>query len=386
MENILKDIYKAGLKFLVPLTAEETYKTIVHEGIKLVGAEYGSILLEREGHLERVYASLPFAYQTKIRKRGNTYRAFRTRKTIMASISKIEKAHPELKAFGIRWSVFIPLSYIGKAIGVLTVNSRRDEEFNRKSLEVLEHFGSMASLAIRKTQLHDETKKALETRDLFISVAAHELRTPVTTIHGYAQLLYQKTENKQNSEARWIGELHAESARLALLVNDLLEISRIKTGKLQYHYKECSLLELAERAVKNFQFNHPKREIIYVNDLGKLPDLIIGDFDKLLQVFSNLLDNAAKFSDLNDKITIILKAKLNNLIIQVIDHGKGISKRDLPKVFEGYYRGQNNGVEGMGLGLFLCKNIIEKHHGSIHLHSKVNKGTVVEVQLPRAKI
>jgi signal transduction histidine kinase len=386
-ENVaLEKIYKASLKFLVPLTPEETYSIIVEEAVKLVGAEYGSVILDQEGELVRVYSSSPLAYKTKNRKKGFTYRAFSERKVIMAQIEETSKAHPELKEVGIRWTMFIPLSYQSKSIGVLTVNSAKNEQLNKKELKILELFGSMASLAIRKTQLYSETMKALETRDLFISMAAHELRTPITTIYGYAQLLHNKTMDDRSVESRWIDELHTESYRLTLLVNDLLAINRIKAGQLQYVLKECSLKRIIERGVRNFKFNHPYRVVLINDELGKKSDLVVGDFDRLLQVLINLLDNAAKFSPSDSDITINLKFKSPYLILSVTDKGKGISKKELPRVFEGFYKGRDPSKEGMGLGLFLAKNIIDQHHGSISIHSRINKGTTVNIHLPWVKI
>src|SRR5581483_1842906 len=128
-ESILEKIYRSGLKLLAPLNSDETYSTIVQEAIKLVGAEYGSILLEQDGELKRIYSSYTPLSQTPPRKRANTYTAFTKHKTIIAGISNMARAHPELKRLGIKSTVFFPLSYHGKAIGVLVVNSKNEQKF-----------------------------------------------------------------------------------------------------------------------------------------------------------------------------------------------------------------------------------------------------------------
>ena len=199
-------------------------------------------------------------------------------------------------------------------------------------------------------------------------------------------MLYDRNKLKNNVESRWVESLHAESHRLTLLVRDLLEINHIRMGQLHYELKECSLREVIIRAVENFRVNYHKREVSFDDKLGENGSTVVGDFDKLLQVVSNLLDNAAKFSQGDTAIIVRLKFKSPNYILQVKDRGNGIPKKDLPKVFDGYYKGKDSMNEGMGLGLFLSKNIVEAHRGSIHLHSRVNKGTLVEIQLPRAKI
>jgi signal transduction histidine kinase len=382
-DSIIEKIYVSTLRFLDQFTVEQTFAMIVDEAIKLVDAEYGSILLDQDGQLVRVYASSPIAFQTKIRKGANTYQAFRTGKSILATIQDMEVAHPELKEFGVRSTLFIPLSNRSKSIGVLTINSKKNQDFAKHELYVMQLFGSMASLAIRKNQLFEETKKALESRDLFISMAAHELRTPLTAIHGYGQLLAKRLNMKNTTEGRWAKQLTNESTRLMILVNDLLEINRIRLGKLNYNWKQCDLNEILERVVANFPFRFTENSLKYKNLVRDDEFRVIGDYDKLLQVIDNILDNAVKFSAPGAEVNIKLSSSAKFLKIMISDNGKGIKKEDLEKVYERYFRGSNHLVEGMGIGLYLCKNIISQHHGLIQIQSKENKGTDVIISLPK---
>lgn len=385
MDNALEKIYKAGLKFLVPLTAEETYATIVHEAIKLVRGDEGVIFLEEDGSLREAYSSIP-NHSTEIRKRGFTYKAYIKRETFILNTKQLVDAHPNIIKTGIKSVIFIPLSYKNKSIGVLVIRSDKEEGFASNEPDILKLFGSMASLAIRKTQLYDEAQKALEVRDLFLSMAAHEFRTPLTTISGYVQLLANKLPGNLNPQSRWVEELSWETNRLTSLVNELLEISRIKGGQFQYIWRECHLLQVLERAIHAFNFNYPNRKLTFKNKLKNNHDVVVGDFDKLLQVVTNLLDNAAKFSSPSEEILISLSMRSPNLIMTVKDLGQGIDSKDLSNIFDGFYRGSNVSGEGMGLGLFLAKSIMAQHRGYISVRSKLNKGTVVEVGLPRVKI
>lgn len=385
-EAIIAKVYRAGLKFLEPLTAEETYKTIVDEAVKLVGADYSAILLEENGELKKTYASSEFGYQIKNRKRGNTYKAFKTGKPLIAHISDLEKAHPLMRERGLKSSIFIPLSYHKKTLGVLTVHSFKDEKFTGKELRTLALFGSQAILAIRKTQLYEETKKALEVRDIFISMASHELRTPLTSLNGYVQLLEAKKNNFGAQEANWIEQLSRETKRLTNLIKELLELNKIKSGQLEYYWKECHLKEIIDRVTNNFKFSHPTRNLVFIDNLKDGQDMIIGDFDKLIQVFTNLIDNAIKFSDSGSSVLLRLKKNNNTLVVSFEDKGKGVTKKDLPRVFEEFYKGPDHLKEGVGLGLFICKTIIVSHNGMIKINTKLNQGTKVEVSLPRVKI
>lgn len=384
MDNSLEKVYKSVIKFLQPLVPEETYQLVTEEAMRLVGADYGSILFWQDGQFKRLYASSPHLFTITTRKKGFMYEVLKKRKMKILTIEQIGKIHPEMKKLKIRVTVGIPLSYRSKSVGVLSMMSRKEGYFTPDKLSILRFFAPIASLAITKTQLHDETKKALESRDLFISMAAHELRTPITTINGYSQLLYSKLAGADKLESRWVSELSWEIKRLTLLVKDLLEIDRIKRGLLHYSFQECSLREIIRRAMADFRFSQPGHKLVLQDSLNGSSGKIIGDFDRLLQLTINLLDNAAKFSPTDSEIMIKLTAKKPYIYLTVQDHGSGISKKDLPMLSQKFYRGSGSG-EGMGLGLFLAKNILEEHHGEMKIRSQEKKGTRIEVRLPESK-
>jgi signal transduction histidine kinase len=382
--NILEKIDKAALLFLEPLNPEETYSTIVHEAIKLVRANYGSIYLaDNKGLLEKIYSSIPYISKIKQREKGYTYQAYKSRQSFVVAGKQVYAAHPELKKLGTKSIIYIPLFNRRKSIGVLSLGSFHEPHFNEEEISALKLFGSLASLAIRNSQLYAETERALSIRDQFIALAAHELRTPLTSINGYIQLLKSRSSKLGQTESRWIEELSWESYRLTELIRELLEINRVKSGQLQFLWKECHLKGIIHRAMTSFRFSHPGHVINFINQLEETPDTVIGDYDKLLQVISNLLDNAAKFSPTDKPISLILRSDTTKLIVEVRDQGKGIAKKDHHKVFEGFYKGLDNYKQGMGLGLLLAKFITDSHKGEIDLRSAINKGTTFEIKLPK---
>lgn len=392
MENVLEKINGAALRFLKPLNSEETYKVIVEEAVKLVGAEYGTILLEQNSELKRVYASWDKLYDVTPHKRANTYKTFVERKTRIMDVSELKMsswrpsiAYQQLAKLGIKSMIFIPLSYKNESVGVLIINARYKFAVSPKYIKALTVLGSLASLAIRKTQLYTETKKALKTRDLFISMASHELRTPLTAINGYVQLLNTKLAGKNTVISKWVQQLMWETNRMTSLVKELLEINRIRSGELSYNLKEHHLTEIVNHAIDQFKIAYPNQHIKFTNQLAGASDIVIGDFEKLMQVMTNILDNAAKYSSAEKPITVLLKLQSTCLIIRVKDQGKGIDKKDLPRIFEDFYKGKGPHPDGMGLGLYLAKNIIEKHKGYINVRSRLNKGTTVTIKLPSRK-
>ncbi|MCR4324465.1 MAG: GAF domain-containing sensor histidine kinase [Candidatus Curtissbacteria bacterium] len=375
-------LYESGIKFLVPLSVVDTYKTIMKEAIKLVNASYGSIFIKKNGVLIRVYASTSSLYKTKIRPKGFTYRAASLAKPTILDISKVEKFHPRVKDMGVKSTIFIPLAYKKESIGVLSVDSFKYRTFSKHELDLLKHFGSLASLAIRKAQLYQEARDAIGFRDLFISLANHELRTPMTTIYAYSQLLEKKLAKKSPKEAKYAKLMKDESKRLELLLNDFLRLDQIRKGEMEYRFKKIDIRDVLSRATDLFESGHKDHRLIYRNEMVNGQSTITADFDKILQLVVNLLNNAAKFSGRGTEVELLAKRSGEFVCIMVKDHGVGIHKRDLGHIFEEFYKGNRKRLPGMGLGLFLARSIVDKHGGKISVKSKLNKGTIMEVLLP----
>src|SRR5258708_13028226 len=179
---------------------------------------------------------------------------------------------------------------------VLTLDSKKKEYFDKKKKNTLILFGSLASLAIKKAQLYNEVKQAADVRDLFISLAAHELRTPLTSVNGYIQLLKTRIKNRKKIPSKWVMELEMESNRLKQLVEEFLEINSIRTGKIQFDFKEASLSKIIKRSISVFGFNKPERKIFFKNKLNSPKDTVIENQTKLTQVIVNVFENADKYA------------------------------------------------------------------------------------------
>ncbi|MBI2337734.1 GAF domain-containing sensor histidine kinase [Candidatus Daviesbacteria bacterium] len=384
--EVLEQINKASLRFLQPLTPEATYRAIIDEAIKLVQADEGYLALAKNNELSIKYAYVPFLGPPKMRRRGFTYTAFSQKKAYVTYAEDFKEVHPELVKAGIQSTIFIPIVNKGKSMGVMNIMSHhRLRKFTQKELSILKLFGSMASLAIHKTQLYSETKTNLEARNLFLSMAAHEFRTPITTISGYAQLLRNKI-GEDRLEKRWVEDIYRETLRLTRLIEELLEVNRIHLGHFHYNWQENNLVEVLDKAIEDFIITYPNNQLNYKNTVAKEDANVICDRDKITQVLNNILDNATKFSPKIKKVNIFLKKRGEELVIQIRDYGLGINQQDMNKVFEGFYRGTNNTKEGMGLGLYLSHQIIKEHKGRISIKSKIDKGTTVEICLPKINI
>lgn len=234
---------------------------------------------------------------------------------------------------------------------------------------------------------HDITQqKAIERhKDAFIGIASHELKTPLTTLLVYTQLLERRLQNKIDEKERYfIKNIKQQTDRLNGLINDLLSVSRIESGRLEIHCKEFDLNQLVTKVIVDFQYTTDSHKLIKE---GVIDRKVKGDERKIEEVLINLLTNAFKYSPQAEKIILHLSQDKKNAVVGVQDFGFGISNKDLIHIFERFYRtkDKNEGkIAGFGLGLYICSQIIKRHKGKMWVESKKGKGSTFFFSLPLA--
>lgn len=379
--RLLEKIYKSALKISSQQTGEDVYATIVKEALKLIGGKHGSLILQQDHDYKRVFATSARFFRFKTRKDGYVNQAIRSNSIAVVTPEKFQKIHAETKHTRFTSSIIIPLSFRKKAVGALTIITNK-KIVSKADKDILRLFGPLATLAIKNAQFFEEMTNAIETRDLFISLASHELKTPLTTINVYSQLIKKKTELRQPIEKKWVEPLLNEITRLARLINELLQVNHVKKGSLLYDWKECSVQEIVSRAITDFKISNSNYKVIYKNEIQNSNDKIWADYDKIIQVIMNILNNASKFSSPHSKIIISTKSLGNTLSISITDHGKGISPDEITHIFDRFYRAESAHKQGMGLGLYLSKQIIDVHKGAIRVNSQLGQGTTFTITLP----
>lgn len=383
--DLLKKIYLSTLEFLRPLSLEERYKIAVEEAIKVVGAEYGTIFLGDEtGDLVRVYSNVPLRRQATPRRNGFTHKALVNSKLYVVTPEVLKKVHKkELYDKGVHSLILIPLSFNKETVGVLSLQARNAKKMTPVDTNALNLFGSLISLGIRNSQLYEIMRDAVDARDLFISLASHELKTPLTTISAYSEQIARRLNSHELPSDKSVTVLNAEIKRLKHMLNELLAIDQIKSGQLRYSWKDVKIISIVKRAIINFKFSYPGYKVFVENSLNPASYVMQGDAEKLQQVLTNLLNNSAKFSSNVTPIIIALWMEDGCVTISITDYGKGIRKKEQNKVFTEFFKAEGNRKEGMGLGLYLVKNIIEEHKGSVLLKSKLHKGTTITLKFPQ---
>jgi PAS domain S-box-containing protein len=225
----------------------------------------------------------------------------------------------------------------------------------------------------------DFQKNNEQKKDEFLSIASHELKTPLTSIKAFNQMMKRtKDVDKLNSFVQKSAE---HIFRLEKLINDLLDVTKINAGKMTYTMQQFSFKQMLQESIENVQHVAPSHQIIFnmADDIN-----YFGDRFRLEQVVNNFLTNAVKYSPQAKTVIVNSKIEINNLIVSVQDFGIGIAKNNLNRLFERYYREDNSAMrfEGLGLGLFISSEILKRHQGSFWIESEQGQGSTFYFSLP----
>ena len=218
--------------------------------------------------------------------------------------------------------------------------------------------------------------------DLF-SVASHELRTPLTVLKLQTQLLHKRLARQGLYECvALLGQMEAQIQRLERLNGDLFNVSSRQTGRLAYVEESVDLNKLLHESAEVMHQMHPTHTIV-VRRVATTS--LVGDTDRLGQVFSNLLSNAIKYSPFADTVEVEIRSSAEAITISVRDHGIGIPQEQHERIFERFYRAidaSRQGFPGLGIGLYLVAEIIKQHGGTIRVESAMGQGSTFHVVLP----
>jgi PAS domain S-box-containing protein len=220
----------------------------------------------------------------------------------------------------------------------------------------------------------------------FISVAAHQLRTPLATLKWLFKMLLDGDGGVLSSKQQdLIAKGYSRNDEVIEIVNNLLDVSEIDDGRTPYKFMVAPLHEVLKQAISSAQVNAQRKSIAVTFEVpSDLPELKF-DRQKIKMAFQNLLDNAVKYSNDNGQVMLRVRSENDEVVCEVIDHGIGMSQETQSRLFTKFFRGREAQVKdptGSGLGLYIVRNIIEKHGGSIEFHSAVGRGTTFTIRLP----
>ena len=295
----------------------------------------------------------------------------------------------------------LPLRVGDRCVGVLNVNRiNHPEPFKDHHREMLrmfsEHVGAVIDraealdrLSARTRQLEDANVKLSELnqlKDVFLSTASHELKTPLSSVIAYAELLEDNLEKLgAEQRAEFLHRLHSEAVRLMGLIEDILDLSRIESGKLVLRRHPVSLNDVMRDSVETSRIGAEKHQITLIEDYAEgLPRLTLDEI-KMRQVVVNLIANAIRFSPEGGSVTVRSWQEDNAYVIDVADEGPGIPASEATHIFELFGQGANGREArggGLGIGLHLVKRISELHGAHVGMNSEAGKGSTFWVRLP----
>lgn len=364
-------------------------QTVTHATTKITGAAFGAFFyntINDQGEACMLY-TLSGASKATFEKFGmpqnNTifYPAFSEDGVVrVADVTKDPRYWHNSPFFGNPKDHLPVISYLsvpvtsasGEVIGGLFFGHPEPDMFEADHEDLVVNIAVQAAIALDNTKLFEQVKSLSDKKDEFIALASHELKTPMTTIKGYLQIL-AKTERDK------LGKLFLDKSlyqveKLNNLVDDLLHMSRIEAGKLEFNLEDFDLCLLLKEQAETFRYSCDTHELL--TELPESPVFINGDRQRIEQVITNLLSNAVKYSPGAKLVEIKLYVEDSRAILRIKDQGIGLTAEQQGLIFTRFYRAEGTkGISGLGLGLYLTKQVIDRHNGNIKVISVPGKGS-----------
>jgi len=292
-------------------------------------------------------------------------------------------------AEGMRSQLSVPITREGEVIGVISLEGRDAATFGERDLAFMQRLADHIAIAMTNARLYADVKAANEAKSEFVSIVSHELKIPMTSIKGYAKLLQMGTGDITEQQRSFLSIISSNVDRMDTLVQDLLDISRIETGRMKLELQPVRLAAVVDEVVRLLRHEFETRQqTLSVNVPIDLPP-VRADRVRLAQVLTNLLGNAYKYTSEGGAISVRAEIQAETVLCSVGDTGIGISSQDQEKLFEKFFRSDNEfvrSVKGTGLGLSIARSIVELQGGQIWVESELGQGSVFNFTVPIATV
>lgn len=382
----IRSLYEVGKEITSSLHLDRTLRLILQHGVELTGGRRGIVFL-----LHEETGQLTAELSQGLDEGSEGWR------NLVAQI-----VEPNEKSLTLRepvqaefvgastlasWVLVVPLLQEGEAIGTVAVLSDRPDRFSDDDQDLLVNFASQASIAIRNASVYGKIRDLDRMKSEFVAVVSHEVRTPLTAIKGTLEILGDEKYFPADPDQReMIHICQANVSRLELLINDILDFSKLESSKLSTNFEPAAMSSLVESVLLHIgNLAGPKRIRLESAVRRDLPMIEI-DSLRIAQVLVNLVANAIKFSPEGSTVGIEAEPEGDGLTVRIRDRGIGITPEDLPKLFTKFHQlnaSTTRSAGGTGLGLVICKGIVEEHGGKIWVESTPGAGSCFSVWLPR---
>jgi signal transduction histidine kinase len=375
----LDEAFAAFIREVRGVVAFDRIAVVLVEGERL---EVLAVAGEGVGEVFPVGSSGPVA--------GSIFETVRGGRTVYRP-DMADRLHAEeavLVDLGLRSRLTAPLLVGSTALGLISFSRRKPEAFTEEEVELVSLIGRLAATAVQNIRAYDaEHRTVAELRRLsamradFVSIVSHELRGPMAAVIGSAQTLQQRWRDlSPEHRAAFLALISDETSRLAALIEDVLDTSRIEAGAFTYSFGDIDVGALTEEAVATASVGQDE---VAVRAMVQRPlPTVRGDGVRLRQVVSNLIDNAVKYSDAGAEVEVEVAALNSDVLVRVRDHGPGIPRDQQRLIFEKFGRVRGSSKPGSGLGLFIARSIAEAHGGSVEVRSVPGEGSTFTLLLP----
>ncbi|HEY8646135.1 MAG TPA: ATP-binding protein, partial [Gaiellaceae bacterium] len=294
-----------------------------------------------------------------------------------------------LLALGLHSRVAAPLLAGARAIGLLSLSRREPNGFQEHEVDLTSLLGRLVASAVQNIRAYESERRTVEElhrlsalRADFVSLVSHELRSPMAAVVGAARTLQARWRELQPEQREsFLALIGDETTRLAALVGDVLDTSRIDAGTFSYRFSDVDIAALVRDTVATAAVGQD--EIPLVVEVARGVAIVRGDPERLRQIFGNLIDNAVKYSPTGETVEVRVAQSNGAVLVSVRDRGPGIKPDDQRLIFEKFGRvAAGNSKPGSGLGLYIARSIAETHGGTIVVSSALGRGATFTVKLP----
>ena len=295
---------------------------------------------------------------------------------------------PLLRSLGIRSRVAAPLAIGARTIGLISIGRTEPDAFGEHEVELVSLLGRLVASAVQNIRAYDSERRTVEElrrlsalRADFVSLVSHELRSPMAAVIGASRTLQERwRELRPDQRQAFLALIGDETSRLAALIADVLDTSRIEAGTFSFRFDDVDLATIVRDTVASASIGQD--EVPIEADVGSV-DVVRGDAERLRQVVANLVENAVKYSPVGTPVRLRLGQTDGAVIVAVSDSGPGIPAEDHTLIFEKFGRAAGGGAKpGTGLGLFIARSIAEAHGGTLDVSSTPGLGATFTLSVP----
>jgi K+-sensing histidine kinase KdpD len=379
------------LEELLDTAASSIQRTFKYFDVTVFLLTDGGKMLDLSAHAGNYTDFLPHGYQQPVEK-GIAGRVARTGEMALTGDVTTEPDYLAYAYHDTRSEIAIPIKIDNQVIGVLNVEDTAPKAFDVTDVLVLSTLSDQLGIAIKNARLYEELRQAnmklieLDTmKSEFLGIVSHDFRSPLSSIMLAARSLLKSEAIQEIPRAKEYMQLIVDQAvRLNQLAEDTLSITKIESGQLTYYFKIVNLERLIEDAASMVRFSK-RHDFEY--SVGQDALFVKGDQTKLRQVVQNLVSNAVKYSPQGGKVSVLVENhSAEEVIVSVSDQGMGVPKDKLGKLFQKFSRvdsKESREIKGAGLGLWICREVINAHGGKIWMESEPGRGSTVKFIIRR---